>query len=320
MAESSIILLTKKKIGRRHKWVPLPSTTEVARAQLYELVNKSMVDQEGQTLFRKQIMGRGGFDQNAIGNFIADQQIICFQENAVSENKKRLIGNIFGGGGDTVALVVGWNVGADRVIGSATIQKGDHGNGVKYWINEVCKTPIDKVRGVKSPISDVMKVCEDWISNQGMANAWLMVEKNPDHGFGAVLNWYYGQKKYALVASGIGDYQAFTIMKKNLKDSPDDALWVDNREYGIRQTMVTDLKDEAKAEVKGFSTKKLTPYDIHTVRKKYIDFVNTLPQFTAAIQGGGRKQTRKIRRRRIKRTRKRRRKRKSRRTSRKHKR
>jgi len=320
---STIILLTKEKIRRQFKWVPLQSTTDVARAQLYELVNKSRVDQEGKTLFREQTVASGGFDQKAIGNFIADQQIICFQENPRDpQNKKRLIDNIFGGRGDTVALVVGWNGDAEKVIGSATIQKADHGNGVNYWINEVCKTPTDKVPGVKSPISDVMGACENWISKQGKASAWLMVEKNPDHGFGAVLNWYYGLKKYALVASGIGDYEAFTIMKKELPDPLDVALWGAAGEYGIRQAMVTELKDKAmvKAAAAGIPTKELAPANIPDVQKEYLEFVDKLPQFTAAIQGGGRKRTRKIRRRRRKRTRKRRRKRKSRRTSRKHKR
>ena len=113
-----------------------------------------------------------------------------------------------------------------------------------------------------------MKACENWILEQGKTNAWLMVEKNPDHGFGAVLNWYYGLKKYALVASGIGDYEAFTIMKKNLA-RPDDVLWAADGVYGARQQEVTDLKDKAmaKAAEAGIPTKNLAPADIPEVQK-----------------------------------------------------
>ena len=173
---------------------------------------------------------------------IAVQHAACFKTGA--EEPARLVDTF---SGDTIFLAI--CVGQTRAQygkpfpnsidqASATVQHADHigeatGTALpeQYWIHEVCRfknkemlqqlaptlTPgqVNEFFKQVHPIQLIMNLLESVICSQGdnkHAAAFLMVEKNPEHGSADFLLEYYSKQGYRLVKEG---YDSHHFMGKS---------------------------------------------------------------------------------------------------------
>lgn len=146
--------------------------------------------------------------------FIAEQQEKCFKVPR-SENIERISNLLVKERDDIVALAIAWSS-EYKAIGSALIQKENFGNGIKYWIHEVCKTG-QQHKGEASPISTVIELLQDYVYTRAKS-VWLLVEMKPDHGFGGVLNNFYFTKGFVIkkkMKGEIRNLKGYTIMERN---------------------------------------------------------------------------------------------------------
>ena len=158
-------------------------------------------------------------DIKTLSKLLSKMQKICFQDNKVKENEKRIKDLLLMKEERTIAVVLslGYEENSrgfmDIVDGSsATIQLSNQGF-MRYqqpWINEVCRSNLKKASG--KPTNNVMDMIDIFISKHKMPTskktdgAYLYIEKNPEHGSGDFLLNYYTKYDYKKMDNEDEDY------------------------------------------------------------------------------------------------------------------
>lgn len=158
-------------------------------------------------------------DIKTLSKLLSKMQKICFQDNKVKANEKRLKELFLMKEERTIAVVLslGYEENSkgfmDIVDGSsATLQLSNQGI-MQYqqpWINEVCRSNLKNASG--KPTNNVMDMIDIFISKYMMPKskktdgAYLYIEKEPEHGSGDFLLNYYTKYDYKKMDNEDEDY------------------------------------------------------------------------------------------------------------------
>ena len=156
-------------------------------------------------------------------------------------------------GDETRGICVAWSGGW---IGSATLAKQDHlGSGTEQlYIHEVCKAGYDQ--GVVSPIQKIFEIFFAYAQTlsyikrdkqKKYTDIHLLVEKKPEHGFGASLNSLYRDRYGFRMDDRMGDSD-YSLMRLDLKKQPspktEEELLIEQISRDYRAHIKTLKKDD----------------------------------------------------------------------------
>ena len=155
---------------------------------------------------------------DVISSVMASAQKICFEDDKIGENKARIMGilNSMVKNGDNPTIVVGLSINKDEEdelpnfndAASLTIQKmilDRYGNRNSYWINEVCRSAVDRSKIPSyldtdgelkyfSPVPTLMEMAIQYVRDIPAPAVYLSVEKKPDNKHMRLVSYY--NKRY----------------------------------------------------------------------------------------------------------------------------
>ena len=159
---------------------------------------------------------------------------------------------------DTRGICVAWSGGW---IGSATLEKLDRIDigQEQLYIHEVCKAGHDQ--GVASPIQQIFKILFAYArtlsykkgqKRKKYTDIYLLVEKKPEHGFGASLNSLYRDMYGFRMDNRMGDPN-HSLMRLDLKGTPspktEEELLLKQLSRDYRAHIKTLKKDESSCDI-----------------------------------------------------------------------
>jgi hypothetical protein len=164
-------------------------------------------------------------DMAQLSGMLAEWQTLCFKDDDVVTNKKRIESILKDPENPSIVAMCVSDDGRDA--GSATLQYAEHEPGVRaYWLNEVCryKNPhkdasqesggnTERPLTRRSPVIVVIEALESYVSSKGHKYIYLMVEDKPEHGDPSFLISYYSSMGFKVFAKNKGGY---TYMTKKL--------------------------------------------------------------------------------------------------------
>ena len=208
-------------------------------------INESL--DEGDIVMEGAFTTDGIINNDILAKLMTHWQAQCFKSNTIyekRENIERLMNTILNPESTTIAICISWNNGW---FGSATLEKGKHGSmrNPRLWIHEVCKAGDALNERASSPIPVIFEVFFNYapklkFRGKSFKEVWLLVEKEPEHGFGGSLNSLYMNKyEFRMEDTSLSDY---TAMKRDLSGKYKKPTPLELR--------IDELSDEYRSRVK----------------------------------------------------------------------
>ena len=176
-------------------------------------------------------------------------------------------------GDETRGICVAWSGGW---IGSATLAKQDHldSGTEQLYIHEVCKAGYDQ--GVASPIQKIFetffKYAQTLSYKKGKkqkkyTDIHLLVEKKPEHGFGASLNSLYRDRYGFRMDDRMGN-DDYSLMRLDLKGTPSPKTEEESVIEQLSRDYRAHIKTLKKGESPGDTVKQLQEQYMKTMADK----------------------------------------------------